>query len=314
MRIVFMGTPEFAVSILEAIHRSENEIVGVVTATDKPAGRGRKLRASAVKNYAEKEALPLLQPAKLKDPGFLKELKSLEADLFIVVAFRMLPKEVWQMPAKGTINLHASLLPQYRGAAPINWVIVNGESQTGLSTFFINENIDTGDILMQSTLAIGPNETAGELHDRMMFLGADLIVKTIQKINTAEYQLIEQSHIPDSDIKYAPKIFKEDTRIDWKQKPQNIHNLIRGMSPFPGAWTLVELKGETFQLKIYRSKIVEAQSPQSAGSLYCVGKRLFVALKDAHLELLEIQIEGKKRMKALDFLNGQEIHENDKIL
>ncbi len=309
-----MGTPEFAVSILKGLNESKHQVVAVVTATDKPAGRGRKLRASAVKAYAESEGLKLLQPEKLKDPAFLESLNALKADLFVVVAFRMLPKEVWQMPTKGTINLHASLLPQYRGAAPINWAIVNGEKETGLSTFFINENIDTGDILMQCRLEIGAEETAGELHDRMMVEGSALVLETLEGIENDNIKTIRQGHIPDSDIKYAPKIFKEDLHISWEVGPESIHNLIRGMSPFPGAWTLVNLGGKSSQLKIYRSQIIDPLISKSDGSLYTHGKRLIIALENAHLEILELQLEGKKRMKALDFLNGQEIGENDHVL
>lgn len=310
MRIVFMGTPEFAVSIMDAIHQSKHELVAVVTAPDKPAGRGRKLRASAVKQYSEKANLPLLQPIKLKDPEFLAELKNYEADLFIVVAFRMLPREVWQMPSKGTMNLHASLLPQYRGAAPINWVIVNGESKTGLSTFFINEEIDTGDIFMQSELDIGSNETAGELHDRMMLKGQTLVLDSIDNIEKGTVSTSVQSHIKDDEIKYAPKIFKEDLEINWNNPKEQIHNLIRGMSPFPGAWTNLNLAGDEFKVKIFKSALIDEASPHPPKSLYARGKRLFVALENGQLEVLELQLEGKKRMKALDFLNGQEIDQN----
>ncbi len=313
MRIVFMGTPEFAVSILRALNESEHQVLAVVTAPDKPAGRGRKLKASAVKQYAEEHKLKLLQPTKLKSEDFLQELSGLKADLFVVVAFRMLPEVVWSMPTSGTINLHASLLPNYRGAAPINWAIVNGENVSGLTTFFINENIDTGDILMQERMDIGPDENAGELHDRMMELGADLVLNSVEKIASGHFELIQQDRIAADAIKSAPKIFKEDLKIDWSKSPQSIHDHIRGMAPFPGAWTEIEVGGHKSTAKILKSRLINEACEYESNQLYKEAKRLFVAMDQSKLEILELQLEGKKRLKALDFLNGQEIGENDRV-
>lgn len=314
MRIIFMGTPEFAVSILAAIHQSRHQIIGVVTAPDKPAGRGRKLKASAVKEYALQQELKILQPLNLRDPQFLDELKALEADLFVVVAFRMLPEAVWSLPKEGTINLHASLLPQYRGAAPINWAIVNGEEETGLSTFFINENIDTGDILLQEKLAIGPNENAGSLHDRMMVAGANLVLDTLDQIEGDNLKPLSQASFSEDELIAAPKIYKESLRIDWSKSLLDIHNLIRGMSPYPGAWTELVLGEEKTNMKILAAQPHYHSSSKGFKSLYREGKKLFIGLKDSKLELIELQIQGKKRLKALDFLNGQEITENDHVL
>lgn len=311
MRIVFMGSPPFAVAMLDAIHESKHDLVGIISSPDRPAGRGRKLKASAVKERALALELPILQPEKLKNPEFLNSLKAWEADLFVVVAFRMLPKEVWQMPPLGTFNLHASLLPQYRGAAPINWAIVNGEKESGLSTFFIDDKIDTGAVIKQETMAIGSNENAGSLHDRMMEHGAKLVLDTIELIS--ENKAEAKAQAPNAAIKEAPKIFKEDLKIDITKSAQEIHNLIRGMSPFPGAWANLDLPGLKGTLKILESSISEYSSVAAAGSLRKEGKRLFMATKDYDLELLSLQPQGKKRLKALDFVNGQEIDENSCI-
>jgi len=311
MRVVFMGTPPFAVAMLNAIYQSQHELVGVITAPDRPSGRGRKLNASAVKQRAEELELPILQPQKLKDPDFLSELKAWQADVFVVVAFRMLPEVVWRMPAKGTFNLHASLLPQYRGAAPINWAIVNGERRTGLSTFFIDEKIDTGAIILQSEMEIGPNENAGSLHDRMMPLGGELVVNTLNLIESEQANAISQPS--NNSIKEAPKIFKEDLKIDPNRAALEIHNLIRGMSPFPGTWANIKIPGFAGQLKILETRVSESKSTQSPGSLHREAKSLFMATKDYDLEIIELQLQGKKRLKALDFLNGQEIDKNSLI-
>ncbi len=308
MRVVFMGTPPFAVAMLDAIHTSKHQLVGVITSPDRPAGRGRKLKASAVKERAQQLGLPVLQPEKLRDPDFLADLKKLEADVFVVVAFRMLPGLVWQMPNKGTFNLHASLLPQYRGAAPINWAIVNGEKETGLSTFFIDDKIDTGAIILQSKLEIGENEDAGSLHDRMMESGADLVRETLDTI--AEGKAVPQTQEPDGELKDAPKIFKEDLKLEPDNKAADIHNLIRGMSPYPGAWANAKLPGFEGQIKILESRRSERPSIHKPGALHREGKKLFLATADYDLELCSLQPQGKKRLKALDFLNGQEIDQN----
>jgi methionyl-tRNA formyltransferase len=312
MRVIFMGTPPFAVSILDAIQQSNHELAAVVTATDKPSGRGRKLKASAVKERALELDIPVLQPEKLKNPQFIEELAAFKADVFVVVAFRMLPKEVWAMPAKGTFNLHASLLPQYRGAAPINWAIVNGEKETGLSTFFIDEKIDTGAVILQEKMDIGENETAGSLHDRMMVVGAKLVTKTLDLIqnNQVETTIQETSE----DLKEAPKIFKEDLRINPNQSVVEVHNLIRGMSPFPTAWCEVKLADFEGSLKIFETRIANSEEQGApAGKLWSEGKKIYLACADGVLEVLSLQLQGKKRLKALDFLNGQEIDENSLI-
>lgn len=306
-----MGTPLFAASIMEAIFHSEHELVAAVTATDKPSGRGRKMQHSAVKEKALELGISLLQPERLKDPDFIAHLRSFEAEVFVVVAFRMLPIEVWQMPPKGTFNLHASLLPQYRGAAPINWAIVNGEKESGLSTFFIDEQIDTGAVILQHKMAIGPDETAGSLHDRMMADGAKLVIETLGLIAREAVQPSVQE--ANGVLKDAPKIFKENLKLDPKQPTEACHNLIRGMSPFPAAWANISLPGFEGTVKILESKIHSAASRKAAGSLWSEGKSLYLACADGNLEILSLQLEGKKRLKALDFLNGQEINENSRI-
>jgi len=308
MRVIFMGTPPFAVAMLDGIHQSNHELVAVVSSPDRPAGRGRKLKASAVKERALELELPVLQPEKLRDEDFLKNLESFNADVFVVVAFRMLPKVVWQLPKKGTFNLHASLLPQYRGAAPINWAIVNGESQTGLSTFFIDEKIDTGAVIKQLSLAIGENENAGSLHDRMMPIGAKLVCDTLDDIAAGTAKPVKQES--SVEIKEAPKIFKEDLKINFERSAQEIHNLVRGMSPFPGAWANMSVPGFEGTVKILETKLSESESSQKPGQLIKDGKRLYFATTDQNLEILGLQPQGKKRLKALDFLNGQEINEN----
>lgn len=313
MRVVFMGTPPFAVSVLDGIHQSDHEIVAAVTSPDRPAGRGRKLKASAVKERALELNLKLFQPEKLRDDQFLEELRALKADVFVVVAFRMLPKQVWQMPPHGCFNLHASLLPQYRGAAPINWAIVNGEQETGLSTFFIDEKIDTGAIIDQVKMSIGADETAGSLHDRMMVEGAELVIKTLDLIAAGKAH--PQVQNSSDNIKEAPKIFKEDLKIDFKDTAENIHNLIRGMSPFPGAWANMKTADFDGSVKILLSAKTERPSKERApGRLFKEGKRLFVSTKNHDLEILSLQPQGKKRLKALDFLNGHDLDENSQLL
>lgn len=310
LRIVFMGTPEFAVASLAALVDAGCQIVGVITAPDKPAGRGMQLQQSAVKKYAVEKGLHILQPEKLKNPGFLEQLKSLQADLQIVVAFRMLPEAVWHMPPMGTINVHGSLLPQYRGAAPINWAIINGEKETGVTTFKLKHEIDTGDILLQERIPIGENETAGELHDKMKEVGAQLLVKTVQGLATGSLQETPQSEIPPStgsgqapsQIHHAPKIFTDTCRIDWNKPANEVHNLIRGLSPYPGAST--SLNGK--MLKIYRSEKINSQHNEvEPGQLTTDGKTyLRFACADGWIEVKELQLEGKKKMGAGDFLRG----------
>lgn len=302
LRIVFMGTPDFAVPALDILVRHGYPIVGVITAPDKPGGRGKHLLQSAVKKYALAQNLPVLQPTNLKSPDFLSELKSLHADLQVVVAFRMLPEVVWSMPAKGTFNLHASLLPQYRGAAPINWAVINGERETGLTTFFLTAEIDTGDVLFQEKIDIGENETAGELHDRMMIMGADLVLNSVQTIESGNFQLLPQNEDLASK---APKIFHETCEINFKQPAAAVHNFIRGLSPYPAAWTT--LKGKN--MKILRTVVVNephnVEPGLPPGQFLIEGKkRLWIATMDGFIDVLEIQPEGAKRMDAASFLNG----------
>jgi methionyl-tRNA formyltransferase len=298
-----MGTPEFAVASLDALVNAGCNIVGVITAPDKPAGRGLKLQESAVKKYAIEKGLKVLQPEKLKNPQFLEELKSLKADLQIVVAFRMLPEVVWNMPPMGTVNVHASLLPQYRGAAPINWAVINGEKETGVTTFKLKHQIDTGNILLQEKIVIDENETAGELHDKLKNLGAQVLVKTVQGLADRTLKEAAQSAISNqqSDIKHAPKIFTETCRIDWNKPVDAVHNLIRGLSPFPGAFTYLNEK----LLKIYRSEKEYKQLSITTGQFETDGKTfLKFACANGFIYVKELQMEGKKRMIVEDFLRG----------
>jgi methionyl-tRNA formyltransferase len=302
MKIVFMGTPDFAVASLDALVQANFDVVAVVTAPDKPAGRGQKLNESAVKKYAVEKEIPVLQPEKLKNPEFLEELRSYQADLQVVVAFRMLPVVVWSMPAKGTINLHGSLLPQYRGAAPINHVIINGEKESGVTTFFLKEEIDTGDIILSDSVAIADDETAGDLHDKLMVVGANLLVKTLHAIEAGN--ITEQPQPQSDDLKHAPKIFKEDCKIDWNNSAQTIHNLIRGLSPYPTAFTLLNEKN----LKVFKAEIEDKEPGIAAGGFLTDGKTyLKFAAKDGFIKLLDIQYEGKKRMLIEDFLRGMRL-------
>lgn len=298
LRIVFMGTPDFAVASLEALVKAGFTIVGVITAPDKPAGRGMKLTESPVKKYAIQNGLKVLQPEKLKDTAFLDELRSLQADLQVVVAFRMLPEVVWNMPSKGTINLHGSLLPQYRGAAPINWAVINGEKETGVTTFKLKHEIDTGDILLQESFPVGENETAGEVHDKMKDIGAAVLVKTVQGIAQGTLSSVPQNQA--SEIKHAPKIFTETCRIDWTKSVDEIHNLIRGLSPFPAAFT--ELGGKT--IKIFRSEKEHAIVTNPGHTDTNKTTYLKYAGKDGYIHLKDVQLEGKKRMNIEDFLRG----------
>lgn len=304
LRIVFMGTPEFAVASLDALVNAGCNIVGVVTAPDKPAGRGLKLQESAVKKYAVEKNLKVLQPEKLKNRQFSEELKSLNADLQIVVAFRMLPETVWNMPPMGTVNVHASLLPQYRGAAPINWAVINGEKESGVTTFKLKHEIDTGDILLQEKIVISENETAGELHDQLKKLGARVLVRTVEGLANGSLTETPQSEILNAKsetVKHAPKIFTETCKIDWSKSVDEVHNLIRGLSPFPGAFTYLNDK----LFKIYRSEKENKQPAISVGQFESDGKTfLKFACNNGFILVKELQLEGKKKMNVEDFLRG----------
>ena len=311
LRIVFMGTPEFAVASLDALVQAGCHIVGVITAPDKAAGRGMQLQQSAVKKYAVEKGLHILQPDKLKNPGFLEQLRSLQADLQIVVAFRMLPEAVWNMPPMGSVNLHGSLLPQYRGAAPINWAVINGEKETGVTTFKLKHEIDTGDILLQERFPIGDDETAGEVHDKMKAIGAQLLVRTVAglaegtlkktpQLSTGSPQPASPADRPET-LKHAPKIFTETCRIDFSKTVNEVHNLIRGLSPFPGAFT--SLDGKT--LKIFRTETQPGTTGSASGSFETDKKQfLKFACADGYVLVKELQLEGKKRMAIEDFLRG----------
>jgi methionyl-tRNA formyltransferase len=303
MKLVFMGTPQFAVASLDELMKAGVEIAGVVTAPDKPAGRGQKIRESAVKQYAVANGLHVLQPTNLKDPGFLAQLRSLNADLQVVVAFRMLPEEVWNMPDKGTINLHASLLPHYRGAAPINWVLINGEKESGVTTFFLKHEIDTGNVLFTEKVTLTSHETAGELHDRLMYKGAGLLVKSVKAVESGKYNEHPQASLltKDTELKSAPKIYKDDCKIDWNQPTIKIYNLIRGLSPVPTAYT--ELNDKTF--KIYRADYQETEPGVQPGAFLSDNKtHLKFATKDGFISVIDVQLEGKKRMEIAEFLRG----------
>lgn len=308
LKIVFMGTPEFAVASLDILVQNKYEIVGVITAPDKPAGRGQKLQESAVKEYALKNGLRILQPTNLKDEGFLKELKELKADLQIVVAFRMLPEVVWNMPTLGTYNLHGSLLPKYRGAAPINWCIINGDKESGVTTFKLTHQIDTGNMLYQDKIQITDNMTAGELHDALMIIGARLILKTVnaiqESVNTnTPLKYIQQD---DSQATHAPKIFKETCKIDWKQPIQQVYNLIRGLSPYPAAYTeFKDANGQILSFKIFKAEIISTDNAIACGALE-TDNRSYIYVNGTHgkLSIHELQLQGKKRMQVKEFLNG----------
>jgi methionyl-tRNA formyltransferase len=301
LRIVFMGTPEFAVASLDRLFTAGCNIAGVITAPDKPAGRGMNLRQSPVKVYATSKGIPVLQPEKLKDPVFLEELKGLQADLQICVAFRMLPEQVWNMPPLGTINLHGSLLPQYRGAAPINWAVINGEEETGVTTFKLKHDIDTGNILLQKSFPILPDDTAGTVHDKMKEIGADLLLETVKGLAAGTITEKPQPLTGDEKLKLAPKIFTETCQIDFSKDVETVYNHVRGLSPYPTAYTFLDQK----QLKIYRAA-KKMESPVSAPGEFETDGRNFlkVACRNGYLQLLELQMEGKKRMTVEDFLRG----------
>lgn len=294
-----MGTPEFAVASLKSLVESKSNVIAVITVPDKPAGRGQKLISSPVKIYADAQGIPVLQPEKLKNPEFLETLKSLNADLQVVVAFRMLPEVVWSMPKYGTFNLHGSLLPQYRGAAPINWAVINGERETGVTTFFIEKEIDTGKIIFKDTEEILPEDDAGTVYERLMTKGAQLVVKTVEAIENGNYP--QEAQDEPAEIKTAPKVFRETCEIDWNQPAEKIHNFIRGLSPYPAAWTA--LNG--LSCKIFKSCIVEDEESATAGSIKTDHKTyLYFKAKDNWISILSLQLEGKKRMDIGDFLRG----------
>ena len=302
MRIIFMGTPEFAVASLQALLEAGENVVAVITAPDKPAGRGQKLHQSAVKQFAATHEIPVLQPVKLRDPQFLSELQSLQADLQVVVAFRMLPEVVWNMPPLGTINLHASLLPQYRGAAPINHAVINGETESGVTTFRLQHEIDTGNILFAEKVPIGPDDTAGDLHDQLMIVGAQLLVRTVQALRAGSISPIAQEHLmTGNELKHAPKLFKEDGKIDWHRSVDDVHNLIRGLSPYPTAYT--DLDG--LSLKIFKSVKEKTRPQYPVGTYHSDGSTfLKFACPDGYIDLREVQLAGKKRMDIQSFLRG----------
>ncbi|WP_396158178.1 methionyl-tRNA formyltransferase [Flavobacterium sp.] len=302
LRIVFMGTPEFAVGILDSIVKNNYDVIGVITAADKPAGRGQKIKYSAVKEYALENNLNLMQPTNLKDETFLAELKSLNANLQVVVAFRMLPEVVWKMPKLGTFNLHASLLPNYRGAAPINWAIINGDTKTGVTTFFIDEKIDTGAVILSKEIAITPNETAGVLHDKLMTLGSDAVIQTMSLIEKGTVETTIQHD--NSELKTAYKLNRENCKIDWSKSASEIYNLIRGLSPYPSAWCLFNDNEEEWNVKIYNAKVIIENHTYSIGSIITTKKELKVATKDGFIQILNIQFPGKKKMQANELLNG----------
>ena len=310
LRIVFMGTPEFAVGILDAFVQSKHEVVGVVTVADKPAGRGQQIQQSAVKQYASANDLIVLQPDKLRDDAFLGALQALQADLFVVVAFRMLPDVVWKMPAFGTINLHASLLPKYRGAAPINWAIMNGETETGVSTFFINENIDTGAIIAQKAISLSREINAGELHDQLKSIGADLTVETADQICSGTVSTIEQDP-SDTNVPFAPKIFKADCEIDWNQAAEINHNRIRGLSPYPAAWCKLwsVKKANWITFKLFGSSIVKIDQAKRNNGPFSMPEGIVFPSGNGFVLLKEIQAEGKKRMDYKSFLAGNDLND-----
>jgi methionyl-tRNA formyltransferase len=302
LRIVFLGTPEFAVGILDTIVKNDFDVIGVITAADKPAGRGQKIKYSAVKEYALENNLNLMQPTNLKDETFLSQLKSLNANLQVVVAFRMLPEVVWKMPTLGTFNLHASLLPNYRGAAPINWAIINGDTKTGVTTFFIDEKIDTGAIILSKEIEIAANENAGFLHDKLMKLGSEAVTQTLSLIESGTVETTFQHD--NLEIKTAYKLNRNNCKIDWSKPASEIHNLIRGLSPYPSAWFNITDNGEEWSVKINDAKVIKENHTYNIGKIITTKKEIKVATKDGFIQILNIQFPGKKRMQANELLNG----------
>lgn len=306
MNIVFLGTPEFAVATLDVLYHSKHSVKAVVTAPDKPAGRGLKLQYSDVKQYALDHSIPVLQPIKLKDPDFLDQLKKIEADLFIVVAFRMLPEEVFAMPPHGTFNIHASLLPQYRGAAPIHWAVINGETKTGVTSFFLNHEVDKGDIIDFKELAISDSDDTGILYDKLMKLGAQLALETVEAIENQSLLVKSQNHFENSILKTAPKLNKENTQINWNLPAQTIFNFIRGLSPYPGAYTHIQtISGEILVLKCFKAVILNQKSNYEPGTILTDHKTfLSICCSDYQISLLELQLQGKSKMQITPFLAG----------
>ncbi|WP_425075844.1 methionyl-tRNA formyltransferase [Psychroserpens sp. S379A] len=312
LRIVFMGTPDFAVATLKTLVDAKYHIVGVITAPDKPAGRGRKLNESAVKKYAQSEGLPILQPTNLKAESFLEELRALEANLQIIVAFRMLPEVVWNMPKYGTFNLHASLLPNYRGAAPIHWAIINGETKTGVTTFFIDEKIDTGAMILQDEIDIEPTETVGSLHDKLMNIGSALVLKTVKLIEKGNIETTIQPKV--ENLKTAYKLNKDNCKIDWTLPLDDIYNKIRGLNPFPAAWTYLNNGNDTLSVKIFKVEKLKETHDLDIGSLVTNKSELKVAVKEGFINIKEIQLPGKRKMEVKSLLNGFHFEENAKLL
>ncbi len=312
LRILFFGTPEFAVAILKKLVIEGENVVGVITSPDKPAGRGRKLKQSAVKTYAISQNIPVLQPKNLKNEGFLEELKALHANLQIVVAFRMLPKVVWDMPKYGTFNLHASLLPQYRGAAPINWVIINGEFKTGVTTFFIDEKIDTGAIILNKEVLISKNETAGSLHDTLMIMGSELVFETVSLIK--KNKTITKKQSKDDDLKEAPKLTSENTKINWDLSSKEIDAFIRGLNPYPTAWCMLKNNSEEIKVKIFESDYILENHTHSTGTILKTKKELKVAVPKGYIYIKEMQLPGKRKMEIKALLNGFTFNDTAKML
>ena len=311
LRIVFMGTPDFAVAILKRLVEDNYTIVGVVTAPDKPAGRGRKITESAVKKYAKEQNLFLLQPTNLKSNDFINKLKEVKATLQVIVAFRMLPKIVWEIPIYGTFNLHASLLPSYRGAAPIHWAIINGEEKTGVTTFFIDEKIDTGEIILQKEIEIEYKETVGTLHDKLMYLGAELVAKTVDVITKGNLKTKKQPYLEE---KNAPKLYPENTKIDWNTSLESIYNKIRGLNPFPAAWTTIQNGDKTLNAKIYKVHKSSLEHNYKTGKLISTKNELKVAVADGFLIIDEIKIAGKKKLDTKSLLNGFQFSKDANML
>ncbi len=316
LKIIYLGTPDFAVAGLDVLVKNNYNIVGVITAPDKPAGRGLQLNQSAVKKYAVEHNLHVLQPTNLKDPEFLAEVKALNADLQIVVAFRMMPEVLWSMPPMGTFNLHASLLPQYRGAAPINHAIIKGEKETGVTTFFLKHQIDTGDVIFQQKVEIGADDTAGILHDKLMAMGAELVLKTVQAIDTNNIKPIPQADIAVEDIKHAPKIFRENCKIDWNADAQTIHNLVRGLSPYPAAYTTLQLPdGKTLDIKVYQTGLQLLSHSKQVGTIETDNKSyLYIYVSGGIVSILSLQPATKRRMAINEFLAGNKIDSTYKFI
>lgn len=313
LRIIYMGTPDFAVESLKALVEGGYNVVGVVTMPDKAIGRhGSVLQASPVKKYAVEHGIKVLQPTKLKDEQFIEELRSLQADIQIVVAFRMLPEIVWNMPRLGTFNLHASLLPQYRGAAPINWAIINGDTETGITTFFLKHEIDTGDIIQQVKIPIGDNDNVGDIHDKLMILGGKLVTETVDNIINNNIHTTKQDNIQINELRPAPKIFHDTCHINWEQSAVKVHNFIRGLSPYPAAWSKLKMDDKEIDVKIFETRILDSEKTNAnAGEISCDGKTyMHIACSTGTLEIRSLQIAGKKRMNIIDFLRGFKYDKN----